>query len=248
MSDNRDERNTEHLKCDPRPIGQRPWLERKRFDYAEGSRRRRLYETLFLPVGAPTEFLLPEDELIKDLMPTGPDGKPDEERAKEVLEEARATYESADTRGESAQSRATTLQGAVAVAASLLLAGGALLADPTKVRGDCWRVAFAVVLFTIVFALVAAGARALACTSRIHIIHKPTAERVKDRSGLGAAEARVELAAELFRAYACNTRVADWKIAYLRAAAFWFRWALVGLLALALLLGIYSIASPVPPK
>ena len=236
-----------HLRCDPRREEDRPWVERRRIKLREGTRRRRLYDGFFLPLDEPTSFTGPRDELVRDLMPKQDDGTPDEERTKEVLAEAQAIYASADERIEGAQSRATTLQGAVAIAASFLLAGGALLADPAKVRGDCWRVFFALALFGVVFALVMSGARALAATSTIHVFHRPTASEITLRTGVAAAEARIELAAETLRNYACNTKVADWKVAYLGAAAWWFRWALVGLLVLAALLGFYGVFGPDSP-
>ena len=233
-----------HLCCDPRPQDNRPWVERWRDKLAEGSWWRARYDTLFLPLDPPTVFTGPTEDLVRDLTPTKEDRTPDEERTKEVLEEAQAIFDSAEQRAEGAQSRATTLQGAVAIAASLLLAGGALLADPSKVRGDCWRVLFALALFGVAFSLVASGARALAATSTIHVFHRPTASRITARSALPAPKARIELAAKLLRAYACNTRVADWKVAYLGAAAYWFRWALFWLLALAALLGLYGVFGP----
>lgn len=187
----------------------------------EGSWLRRRYDSLFLPVAPPTRFTEPHDELVERLMPH--EGcRPDQERTKEVLDEANAIYAETKDRAESAERRATTLQGAAAIATSLLLSGGALLADPAKIRGDCWRVALALALVGVTFCLVMAGARALAVTSRIHVIHAPTATDILRRSGLPAAQARIELAAETLKDAGYNTQVAAWKVAHLRAAAEWF--------------------------
>lgn len=118
---------------------------------------------------------------------------------------------------------------------------------PSKVRGDGWRIAFAGVLLAVTFSLVMTGARALASTSRIHRFHRPTATDILDRTASDVAKARIEFAAELLKGYGENTKVADWKVAYLGAAAWWFRWALAMLLLLATLLGAYGIWGPEPP-
>jgi hypothetical protein len=228
------------LRCAP-PEELQHWVERRRKKLPEDSLRRKLYDSFFLPLDPPTQFTGAREHLVEELMPRKGD-EPDEERTKEVLVEAQGIYAAADARVEGAERRATTLQGAVAIAASLLLAGGALLADPSKVRGDGWRLAFALVLVTVVFCLVMSGARALAATSRIHVFHRPTAGDITRRSGLSLAEARIELAAETLRNYACNTKVADWKV-----AAWWFRLALVALLAVAVLLGLYGVFAPDQP-
>lgn len=231
------------------PLEQLHRLERLREKLPAGSWRRRLYDRFFLPLGPPTQFKGSRTELIASLGPHEKQGEPNEneERAKEILEEAQAIYDAADARIEGAHSRATTLQGAVAIATSLVLAGGALLADPSKVRGDGWRLAFAVGLLAVVFCLVMAGARSLAATSRIHVFHRPTASDITRRSKLPLMQARIELAAETLRNYACNTKVADWKVAYLGAAAWWFRFALLALLLLALLLAVYGVSGPTTP-
>jgi hypothetical protein len=56
----------------------------------------------------------------------------------------------------------------------------------------------------------------------------------------------MQAAAEILRSYACNTKVADWKVAYLGAAAWWFRLALATLLLFALLLALYVPLAPPP--
>lgn len=61
------------------------------------------------------------------------------------------------------------------------------------------------------------------------------------------AQARIELAAETLKDYGFNTEVADWKVAYLRAAAWWFRWALAFLVVLAVGLGSYALFGPDAP-
>jgi len=216
------------------------WVEWLRARQPEGSLRRRFYDRVALPVGEPTEFTEGEEELAQELTPNTGDPKKDNERATELLAEAQAIYERAENRAAGAQERATTLQGAVAIAASLLLAGAALVVGQTTLEGSCWRGAFAAVLFAVTASLVMCGLRALSATSTIHRWHRPTAGEIVGRAGLGAPEAKARLAAETLVDYSYNTKIAAWKVAYLGAAAWWFRVALVFLVALAALVSVYA--------
>lgn len=213
------------------------WVERWREKLPENSRRRRYYNRLFLPVSDPVEFTEPHAALVARLQPSA--GPSAEERSKEILAEAQAVLASAEARGEGAERRATTLQGAVAIAASVLLAGAALLGDPTKVHGVGWRIGFAIFLFVVTVCLVAAGARALGATARIHIYHRPTPSDALRRARLEPIEARIELAAETFKDSGYDEQIASWKVAYLAAAAWWFRGALFALLGLSAFVGLY---------
>lgn len=213
------------------------WVERMRARLKVGGRARRIYDRLFLPVADPVEFTEGHEELVERLRP--PEGPDAAERAAEVVAEARATFTAAEVRGEGAERRATTLQGAVAIAASVLLAGAALLGDPTKVHGYGWRLGLGILLILVTVCLVGAGARALGATARIHVYHRPTPSEVLRRATMDPVEARIDLAAETFEDSAFNDQIAAWKVAYLAAAAWWFRGALFVLLALAALLGIY---------
>lgn len=155
----------------------------------------------------------------------------DEQGAAEILAEAREIYDRAEERAAGATTRATTLQGAVAIAGSLLLAGAELILDSTKVHETGWRVAFAATLLAAIVALVMSGVRALSATSTIHRWHRSTATDIVRRSQLSLTQARVQLAAETLADYGFNTKIAAWKVAYLGAAAWWFRIALaVGLI------------------
>jgi len=169
----------------------------------------------------------------------------DEQRAAEILAEARKIYDSAEERAAGATTRATTLQGAVAIAGSLLLAGAGLILDGTKVHGTGWRVAFAAALLAAIVALVMSGVRALSATSTIHRWHRPTATDIVRRSQLSLTQARVQLAAETLVDYGFNSKIAAWKVAYLGAAAWWFRIALAVLLALATIVCAYAIVGPI---
>lgn len=213
------------------------WVERLRVRLPSGSKRRWLFDTLFLPVSEPVEFTEDHKDLVAKLRPEpGPSA---DERSREILAEAQATLASAEARGAGAERRATTLQGAVAIAASVLLAGSALLGDPEKVHGGDWRAGMAILLLAVTVCLVAAGARALGATARIHIYHRPTPADALRRAEMDPIEARIDLAAETFKDYGYNDQIASWKVAYLAAAAWWFRGALFALLALAALLAAF---------
>ena len=218
------------------------WVEWLRARQPEGSWRRRLYDRLVVPVGDPSEFTGDEESLAQELTPNTGDPGRDNERATELLAEAQAIYERAEERAAGAQTRATTLQGAVAIAASLLLAGAALVLDQTELQGAGWRAAFAAMLFAVTASLVMCGVRALSATSTIHAWHRPTAGEIVNRAKLDAPQAKAKLAAETLVDYSYNTKIAAWKVAYLGAAAWWFRVALACLLGLALLVGVYAVA------
>jgi hypothetical protein len=225
-------------------IEEQHWVERCRRRLPKGSRRRGLYDKFFLPLDPPTEFTEPRESLAARLMPRTSDGDPDLARTSEVLQEAQAIYARAEERVDSAERRATTLQGAITIAASLLLAGGTFLADPSKVHGTAWRIALGTVLLGVITFLLMAGLRALAATSRIHVFRRPTASEITNRAASPLAEARMDAAAEILRSYACNTKVADWKVAYLGAAAWWFRLSLATLLVFGWLLAGYVVLGP----
>ena len=222
------------------------WVEKWRAKQPAGSRRRTLFDRLALSVDEPTEFLQGEAALADDLRPDSGDTEIDARRAAELLDEAQEIYERAEDRAAGATTRATTLQGAVAIATSLLLAGAGLVLDRAKLQGTGWRIAFAVLLLAVTFSLVMTGLRALSATSTIHVWHRPTATGIVARAGRSETEARIALAAETLVDYSYNTKIAAWKVAYLGAAAWWFRLALAALAALALLVAAYAVAGPAP--
>jgi hypothetical protein len=220
------------------------WVERWRARLPTGSKRRRLYDVVALPIQRPTEFTQGGATLAAELTPHTGDDDADAERALEILTEAQDVFARADERAESAERRATTLQGAVAIAASLVVAAAALSINQTRLEGTFWRIAAAMLAGGITVALVMTGIRALSATSTIHRWHRPTAGDMVIRSQVPITQARIELAAETLVAYSFNTKVAAWKIAYLGAAAWWFRVALGLLVALALVLTAYAFAAP----
>jgi hypothetical protein len=164
------------------------------------------------------------------------------EVAAEILEEAQELSQTAIEQGGAAERRATTLQGAVAIAATFSLAAGTLVAESDKIASQTWRVVFAVVVAAVVLAFVGAGVVALQATSKLEKWHDPDDEaRFAERVGVGLAEARMNRAEELLEAYGHNKELAEWKITRASLAASWFRTALGLLLFLAGVFVTYAV-------
>lgn len=162
--------------------------------------------------------------------------------AGEILEEAKDLFKSAIERGGAAERRATTLQGAVAIAATFSLAAGTLVAETDKVPSQAWRVLFAVVVAAVVLAFVVAGVVALQATSRIEKWHEPDdPASFAERANADLANAQINRATELLHAYGHNEALARWKIRRATLAARWFRSALGLLVVLAVVFVTYAI-------
>lgn len=161
-----------------------------------------------------------------------------------LLSEAEALFAEPQARIESVERRATTLQGGVAIAATVALTGGGLVLDPTKLQGLGWRIAFASGLALLVLALVLTGARALSASSRSFAFRAPAdSDQLMKRAGSTDRDAYArERAAWLLWAYGRNNEIAAVKVEYLWKAAFWFRVALAVLAALMLLVVAYVLA------
>ena len=122
---------------DPRKLRRR----RSRFT----GRAQSVFDRLFVPAEIQDEFAQPLDELWAELRVKH------SATAHVILAEAEAYFSEAADRIESAERRATALQGTVAIAASLVVAGAGLLLDTTKIGDQEWRAAFAsmLALFTV---------------------------------------------------------------------------------------------------
>jgi uncharacterized protein (TIGR02118 family) len=180
----------------------------------------------------------PPTRFVKFTLPV-PDNP---EVAAEILEEAQELSQTAIEQGGAAERRATTLQGAVAIAATFSLAAGTLVAESDKIASQTWRVVFAVVVAAVVLAFVGAGVVALQATSKLEKWHDPDDEaRFAERVGVGLAEARMNRAEELLEAYGHNKELAEWKITRASLAASWFRTALGLLLFLAGVFVTYAV-------
>jgi hypothetical protein len=166
----------------------------------------------------------------------------DDELADELLVDAERLFAETDARVESVERRATTLQGTVAIAATVAFTGGGLLLDPSNVSGHGWRTAFAIGLVLLVVLLVATAFRATGASARTFNFTSPSDDEIFERAkATSAAEAKTGRAAYLLRGYGRNNEVAALKVGYLRSAAFWFRGALLVLLALAVMIAAYIV-------
>jgi hypothetical protein len=198
-----------------------------------------LHDYVLVPAKLPTDYALePLADLAAQLATR------DAQVAKAVLDEAQAIYREPQDRIDSAERRATTLQGAVAISASVVVAGAGLLLDPAKFPGQEWRVAFAAVLLAFVICLTACAIRALGVTGRVFRFHEPGPQRVGKRASMSENDALVHRAAELLRSAEVANQVARVKVGLLRSAAWWFRIAILALAALAGLMLAYAIAAP----
>lgn len=195
---------------------------------------RRLWHRVFLPIEEPTEFLESPHELAKRVHTDNSDV------AGEILSDARELFEESFLRAEAAERRATTLLGALAIAASFGLAGGGLLLDVEKLPPGCWRIGLALCYLSLVVALVGAAFRSLE-TLRVKVWSRPGDDSIFDRAGRSLTEGRIHLAADLLHSAGRNRPVARWKVAQVRAAAWWLTIAILALLAVASLIALYAL-------
>jgi hypothetical protein len=205
----------------------------------EAKLRRWWWNRLFVQVPAPREFLQTKDELLQLL-------SAQEDRSTQVLVEAQEQFAAPFATSEGVERRATTLQGAVAIAASFVLAGGGLLLDPSKIRSETWRLAFTALYALVIASLVFSALRALRATSRVLVWHYRDGEDVLHRGDNDQTAAAYELAvaADLLYATGRNASNARYKVTQMRAAGHWFALALAGLLATAMLLVAYVVVGP----
>jgi hypothetical protein len=185
-----------------------------------------------LPLRDPSKFT--DTEAIKKSIAT--DSEP---LAGELLAQAREIYAAATNRAEGVERRATTLLGTVGIAASLSLAGASLLLDSSKIHGQVWRLLVAVTFLLTTISFLMCGWRALQALSRLHVWSAPNDEEILSRRDEGLAGARSSLAASMLKASGANEPVAEWKVAYLAAASWWFLRALLFLMTIALILVVY---------
>jgi hypothetical protein len=204
--------------------------------------RRWWWNRLFVQVPAPTEFLQPKDKL-RELL------NAQQDRSTQVLIEAKEQFARPFDTSDGVERRATTLQGAVAIAASFVLTGGGLLLDPTEIRSDAWRLVLGALYALVIMSLVFSALRALRATSRVLVWHYPDGEDVLQRGtkGQDASAYELALAADFLYAAGRNASNSRYKVAQMRAAGHWFALALAGLLATAVLLVAYLIAGPSRP-
>lgn len=188
---------------------------------------------LVLELGDPSRYTEAEEEIAKRLLTHDP------VLGAELVDEGAEIARRQESDVESIERRATTLQGAVALATTLTVAGGALFLDTERIPSRCWRIAFASVLAVAVFSFVASGVRALGASSRTHPWAYPGYEDIFEHAQADLAEARAARAAALLKGAGFNLRIVRLKGGYLNAAVFWFRLALIALLGLAVAIVIH---------
>jgi hypothetical protein len=174
----------------------------------------------------PQSFVTRSEEVAARL------GAPGDSAAAELLAEAERAYGDAAERADGAERRANTIQGAIAIATSLALAGGSLLLDDQKVSGTGWRWLIACTYALIVAIFAVAAWRAFLVTWPRYMWASPYYEDVYEHAGEDGARIKVLRAADLFVAYGRNDSIAMWKIKLLGSAV---RWLLAGLVLVALL-------------
>jgi hypothetical protein len=165
----------------------------------------------------------------------------DPDVAAHFLEQARTHYEDLFKRAENIERRASTLQGAIAIAASFSIAGAALLLDVGKIRSDGWRIVLAIALFAVVSMFVWAGLRASFASAHVGRWKVVNWRNLFKQAEKTLAEVRIARAASLLWCANHNAAVTRWKARELRVAANWFGLALLGLLVVAGLLVAYTI-------
>lgn len=200
-----------------------PWI--KKTVVPHGSVRRRWWwNRLFVQVADPYFFGDQTKDTIYESL------KSAIRRAESVLAEARHVVDDEKARGEHVERRATALQGAVAIAATFVLAGGAVLVGVNGFPSSGWRSVIAGGYLLTVVCLAATGLRALRATVRVHAFEYPDPDGVVQRATENDAESQLRRAAELLYAYSRNQPIVDYQVAQMRAAGHWFAAALAGVL------------------
>jgi hypothetical protein len=166
----------------------------------------------------------------------------DDARADQVLALAEAAYGEASERADSADRRAATIQGAIAITASLTVAGGSLLLDGNKVPSGTWTWILGATLVALVMTLVVAAWRALLVTRPQYMWASPAFEEVYELSQAEHEfEMKAQRAADLFVAYGRNDRIAALKIQLLGSAVRWLVAALLLIGTMAALMVVLAI-------
>lgn len=189
-------------------------------------------------IGKPAFFDEPRAERLQRLHTEDP------AVARELLEEARRLAEEPAALAEGVERRATTLQGVVSIAATLALAGGTLLLDPSKIHGFGWRAALGAFFLALLYSLIATAYRATQSSTQIHEWTRVNPVDHLARTSRKAAQVDAELSTDLLRSYGKNMEVVRWKVTYLRAASEWFLRGLIFLGLIAVTLCAYVAFHP----
>lgn len=185
---------------------------------------------------APLRFNAKSQDVLSQL------GTPSAAVVDELLAEAKAAYEEAGIRAESAERRATTIQGSIAIASSLTLAGGSLLLNAGKVPSHRWYIAISVGFAVTVICLAVAAWRAFLVTWPRFLWASPAVAEIVEHAGEPSAETiRLRRTSDLLVAYGRNDSIARLKLDLLGQAVRWLMSALALLAVLAMMLAAYAI-------
>lgn len=183
------------------------------------------------------EFPFTVDELVERLKTD------DAELAADILKEAEdISNRMVDGRVESVERRSATLQGVVAIAASFVLTGGALLVS--QIEGSDWRGICGVLLLIAVASLALCGLRATQAASRWQEWSTPPAQGIFHRPDDGVALGRIAQAAAVLRSAGRNSSTARLKVTLMRMAVWHLQNALAALVVLGVVLVIYAVTEP----
>jgi ElaB/YqjD/DUF883 family membrane-anchored ribosome-binding protein len=174
------------------------------------------------PPAAPPALRFNEttDEVLEKL------GTPAQDVVEQLRLSANAAYDDAGARAESAERRAATIQGAIAIAASLVVAGGSLLLGTSAPAGS-WRTPIAIGFGLAVTLLAFAAWRAFLVTWPRFMWATPSANDTFEHAKAATAHTiQLERVADLLVAYGRNDSIARLKLALLGQAMRWLMAAL----------------------
>jgi hypothetical protein len=166
------------------------------------------------------------DEVLEKL------GAPAQDVVEQLRLSANTAYDDASDRAESAERRAATIQGAIAIAASLVVAGGSLLLGTSAPAGS-WRTPIAIGFGLAVTLLAIAAWRAFLVTWPRFMWATPSANDTFEHAKAATAHTiQLERVADLLVACGRNDSIARLKLALLGQAMQWLMAALALLAAL----------------
>jgi len=191
------------------------------------------------PSPAPLRFATTSEALLEEL------GDPNPEVTDELLLEAQAAYDEAAERAESAERRATTIQGSIAIAASLTLAGGSLLLNGETPPSRPWSVLISTGFALTVVLLAVAAWRAFLVTWPRFLWASPAVLDVqKHAREVSVNRVKLQRTADLLVSYGRNDSIARLKLALLGQAVRWLMAALGLLAVVAVMVAAYAIDRP----
>jgi hypothetical protein len=201
------------------------------------SRWQRLCEWVRPPAKPrPVRFNESSEDLLARL------GTPSPEIIPDLLGAATEAFNEAAGRAESAERRAATIQGAIAIAASLTLAGGSLLLDASKVPSHPWRIVIAIGFALAVLLFAIAAWRAFLVTWPRFMWASPAAADIPDYAHQNSCQSvQLGRTRDLLIAYGRDDSIARLKIQLLRQAVRWMLAALAVIAAVAVTVAAYSI-------